>query len=429
MITAIQKVLTTIVALVFVSSLSAASIHPKNLAEMLKEIRKDKFDYVLPKAMRDNNVDMWIHVIRQKKPEPLALDLGGNAGVFIFTDKGGDRIERAVLGIADEELWSLEAYDLFISGEEAFEGDMAWQDIIHDFVAERDPQRIALNYSSNNAAADGISSTDYVKMINALGDSFAARVVSAENIIGDYISGRVLGEIVLDGYFGLEAAAKIDREFEKIEVGRTTLAEIDGNVFVRDIDGNENNGNDYILKGGDLITILNGAGEGIFVADLGGNGYVLRDGETGLPEEVEKIWQDAMTIREICRKNIKVGRTAGETLNILIEKAEDAGFHYTNVDQFDLNADPKKTQVHFDLHAQGVRWMDAPRISPLGADWQREMTIPLFHTFTFEYMIHMPLPKLGKGKHLYIAFHDGAVVTERGVEWPYPPDQGIRIIR
>jgi hypothetical protein len=56
------------------------------------------------------------------------------------------------------------------------------------------------------------------------------------------------------------------------------------------------------------------------------------------------------------------------------------------------------------------------------------MNIPLLHTFTFEYMVHMPVPKWGKGKHLYIAFHDGAVVTNKGVVFPYPPDQGIRII-
>ena len=41
----------------------------------------------------------------------------------------------------------------------------------------------------------------------------------------------------------------------------------------------------------------------------------------------------------------------------------------------------------------------------------------------------MPVPKWGNGKHLYIASHDGAVVTEEGVVLPYPPDQGIRIIR
>ena len=60
----------------------------------------------------------------------------------------------------------------------------------------------------------------------------------------------------------------------------------------------------------------------------------------------------------------------------------------------------------------------------------REMTIPPLHTFTFEYMVHMPVPKWGPGKHLYIAYHDGVVCRpEEGVVFPYPPDKGIRIIK
>jgi hypothetical protein len=378
--------------------------------------------------MRDNNVDMWVHVMRAHNPDPLARDLGGDSGVFVFTDRGGERIERGVLGIADEALWEDEAYDIFL-GEEVMEGDPGWQRVIGQFVTERDPQRIAVNFSTKNAVADGISHTDYLKLVEALGDKYAARIVSAENVIAEFVSGRVIGEIVLDGYFGLLATQIVDEEFAKIEVGVTTLADIDGNVFVRDPDGNENNNNDYVLQRGDLVTILNGEGDGIFVADLGGNGYVLREGETDLPPRVQEIWKHAMNVREILRTNIKVGPTAGETLETLITKLEEAGYVYIDRDEYDPSLDPTKTQVHLDLHAQGSRAMDAPRISPLGADWQRNMKIPLFHTFTFEYMVHMPVPEWGKGKHMYIAFHDGAVVTTRGVEFPYPPDPGIRIIR
>ena len=31
--------------------------------------------------MRDNGVDMWIHVIRWGEPDPLELDLGGEFGI------------------------------------------------------------------------------------------------------------------------------------------------------------------------------------------------------------------------------------------------------------------------------------------------------------------------------------------------------------
>jgi hypothetical protein len=63
------------------------------------QIRKEKFDTVLPLAMRKNGVDMWIYVMRETIPDPFgAEDLGSTSGVFVFTDRGGDRIERAVLG-------------------------------------------------------------------------------------------------------------------------------------------------------------------------------------------------------------------------------------------------------------------------------------------------------------------------------------------
>ena len=399
----------------------------QTLERMAHQIRQDKFDLVLPRAMRDNGIDMWIHVIRDRNPDPLESALGG-VGVFVFSDRGEPRIERAILGFADEGLWEDESYDLML-GEEGIEGDPGWQQVVRDFVAERDPRRIAVNFSVDNPLADGISHTDFLKLERALGDELAGRIVSADSVINDFLAGIVLGEVVLDGYFGLLTIERLDREFAKIVPGVTTLAELDGNVFVRDPDGKENNGNDYVVQPGDMITILNGAGEDFFVADLGGNAYILRDDEKEPPAYVDAVWEDAMKVREILRATIGVGPTAGETLDRLISELEKAGFLYIDRDQYDPSLDPRKTQVHLDLHAQGRRDMDAPRISPLGPDWGRDMAIPLFHSFTLEYMVHRPRPELGPGKHVYVAFHDGAIVTPRGVEFPYPPDPGIRLIK
>jgi len=77
--------------------------------------------------MRDNGVDMWIHVIRDGDPDALALDLGGDLGTFVFTDRGGDRIERAVFG-GTREGFDEGAYDI-----------IAGSDALGRFVAERDP--------------------------------------------------------------------------------------------------------------------------------------------------------------------------------------------------------------------------------------------------------------------------------------------------
>jgi len=440
--------------LFLVQGLQAQKREPGDTVELMNQIRRDKFDIYLPQVMRENKIDMWIHVIRPWATNPLAYEFGSNSAVFIFTDRGSDRIERAVFKFS-REVVDPGAYDII--GEEAedlnqqnyyvptdpdkapeTELDLRFMGL-GEFVAVRNPKRIAVNYSEKlslaegsevRALTDGISHTDCFLLVKALGDKYAKRMVSAEYLILDYLSRRVKKEIEFHKLMGLKANEYLDKEFAKIVPGVTTLRELAQNVFVRDPDGNEHNNDDYVIQSGDLIGILYGAGDmrRIMDADTGGTGYVLREGETGLPPEVKKIWEDAMKVREILLKNIKAGPTAGKTLEILIRKLEEAGFVYIDRDQYDRNADPEKTQVHLDLHAMG-KGVLAPRISPMGPKWHWNMKIPLYHTFTFEYMVHMPVPEWGKGKHLYMCLHDGVMITERGVEFPYPPNQGIRIIR
>ncbi|MBW2216988.1 MAG: hypothetical protein JRF34_07335 [Deltaproteobacteria bacterium] len=184
-----------------------------------------------------------------------------------------------------------------------------------------------------------------------------------------------------------------------------------------------------MIQRGDLIGLLEGANMRDFREHNGGIAYVLREGETNLPPEVQKIWEHALALREIFRNNITAGPTGAEILDILIRKLEEAGYVYIDRDEYDRSADPIKTQVHIDFHALGriISQELAPRISPSG--WGRDLRIPLYHTFTLEYMIHMPVPEWGKGKHLYVCIHDGAMVTERGMEFPYPPIKEIHIIR
>ena len=380
--------------------------------KLMTLIRGQKFDVILPQVMRDNNIDMWIHVKRSENP--LDFELGDSDGVYIFTDRDGDRIERAILGGPGDS----EIYDIFGS-----ESDLG------SFVAERDPKRIALNYADEGSSYNIISQDDRAKLLEALGDKYSKRVVSADKLTADFLAGRAMAEISLYGRLLMTSTAAIEEEFSKIEPGKTRLSDISGNVFLRDPDGNEENNTDYVVQPGDLIGILSGARMLTFDEHNGGIGYVLREGETNLPPEVQRIWKHALTTRDIFRKNIKAGPTGAETLEILIDKLEEAGYVYIDRDQYDTNADPEKTQVHIDFHGLGriISQAEAPRISPTG--WGRNLKIPLYHTFTLEYMIHMPVPEWGPGKHLYICLHDGAIVTERGVEFPARPAQEIHIIR
>src|SRR5699024_2793522 len=104
----------------------------------------------------------------------------GDWGYYIFTDRGGDRIERAALGIGTYLVEENGAYDIYSSDFD-----------LKKFVSERDPQTIALNFAEHIGGADGLTTTAKAKLTRELGDKYAARFVSAQKLASDFRSRRV----------------------------------------------------------------------------------------------------------------------------------------------------------------------------------------------------------------------------------------------
>ncbi|MEC9297651.1 MAG: hypothetical protein VYA38_00005, partial [Gemmatimonadota bacterium] len=222
-----------------------------DLREWNNRIRLEKFDIVLPEVMRNNDVDMWIHVMRETIPDPFgAEDLGSTSGVFVFTDRGGDRIERAVLGRRwgashAAETWRVTwetklveesgAYDILHDpilvkqppGGPETEYDYRFQGL-REFVEAREPERIALNfkldlgpYPTTTRAQDGLSYTDYLLLAEELGEQYANRIVSSEFVMMEYIATPVPSEIELLKKMREDEVERITSAFEEIVPGVT----------------------------------------------------------------------------------------------------------------------------------------------------------------------------------------------------------------
>ena len=166
-----KQMLALIWVFLFVAfGLDSSAQSSKQAYETMRLIRREKMDLILPGAMRDNNVDMWIHVVQSANKDPLALDLGGwfefrawdPIGYYIFTDRGGYRIERIILGGEDEE----GLYDISGSGDQLLR-----------LVEERDPRVIAVNMSTSLTIANGLSHTAYLSMTDALGEKYSKRII------------------------------------------------------------------------------------------------------------------------------------------------------------------------------------------------------------------------------------------------------------
>ena len=475
-----KKGIATLVLLLFMSIFlpppaSSFSLDRQEIKELMNKIKQEKFDLVLPQLMKKYQIDMWIQVMREGNIDPLSGNLGSDAGVFVFTLRG-DRVERAVLGYCREEVKESGAYDLIITPK--FEiplthfpeyrypliefyklGGVEWPggpktelDFrfkgLGKFVAERDPHRIALNYLEKLGSpvlyeeprlrCDGISYTDYRLLVKEIGEKYAQRIVSAEYLITEFLARRVKSEIALFKLMRKWIDENLKKDFNRIIPGQTKLQDIESVRFVVGKNG-QHKRDDDIFEPGDLICLQGGCQSGCFLEPQRwpfGNhydvcfeyGYILPPGETEVPPKIKRAWADALKVRKIIENHTKSGRTAGETFEILKKEINKAGYIYINRQIFNPKLDPQKTQVPLDMHAAGAG-IYAPRLGPLGPDWQRAMELPPNHHFYFEYWVFVPMPEWGEGEYLSLQFHDGALATPEGVKYYFPPPLKIHLIQ
>ena len=415
--------------------------------ETLNLIRQEKFDLILPGAMRDNGVDMWIHSIRLGNPDPLELDLGTGFGTFVFTDRGGDRIERALLGGFGRGPGMDTIYDIFGSHAD-----------LRQMVEERNPQRIAINMSSWIGVADGLSHTDYKRIVAELGP-YADRLVSSEQVITDFRVRRVGREIAAFSTAGEMTRRILERALsnEVITPGVTTLGDVAWwvqdrllEMGVRSSFGisapgvlysatapDEDDDFDYVIRRGDFLSYDMGIRYLNFGTDFKRHGYVMREGETTVPDFIQHAWDRGHFARQVIKNNIKVGRTAGETLAHLATVFEDLDYVYTpftDIGHEDraiiaaLGTDPR-SGISIDCHTVGNTGNSEVAVGPSFAPFRPDrahLVIQPDNIFSLEFVVHTAIPD---GTRLAINFEDNAIVAEHGVEWLYPPNLRIQIIR
>lgn len=415
-------------------------LEARNRWERLCQIRRDKFDRILPEAMRENRIDMWIVALKEGNYEPMWEALGrgyvGSIGYYIFTNRGGERIERAALGITDHHRQACGAYDIDSSGVD-----------LGAFVRARNPQRIGVNMSEEIGMADGLTHTLYNHIVRTIGPEFAPRLVSAEKLVSDFSSRRVASEIVAFGEAGEIGRQLAERALsnEVITPGVTTLADVAWwienqmltrglgssfevpSIYVTGPTGIEATSNDRIIQRGDLLMIDFGVGYLNMWTDQKRIAYVLKPGETRLPAGYQNALDQALKIREVIRRTARPGATAQVMMDRVNAAIVAAGF--TAMRTFNQTRDDApSTEFIIGCHSVGD-WGHG--IGPSMAFFNpARLTFEIRPTnlFSIELFAYTAVPEWG-GKKLRIPLEDDAIVTERGVEWVYPVAQRIQLIK
>jgi len=380
--------------------------------------------------LKEKDVDAWLTFVREtSQMQDPCMDLMVGVEVawhsaFIITSKG-DRI--AIVGRFDRENIELTgAYQEVIGYDESIRPPLV------DALNRLQPQCIAINYSENDPAADGLTHGMWATLFRLLeGTPFSACLVSAENIIGALRGRKSPAEIAR-----IRAAiATTDRIFDDMaQVLRPGQTELELRDFVRErmaayqvgpaweVDycpiysagpespvGHAAPG-PYKTARGQLLQMDFGVRQAGFCSDIQRMWYFLDEGETQAPPDVQRAFKAVRSAILAAAQVLKPGAMGWEVDMAARSMIVKAGY---------------PEYAHATGHQLGRTSHDGSTI--LGPRWERYGQTPYGiveagNVFTLELGVRVP----NRG---YVGLEEDVVVTSRGIEWLTKPQTELILVK
>jgi Xaa-Pro aminopeptidase len=385
-----------------------------------------RLERLLPRIMRETGIDMWLFISNEDNYDPVFLTMVPFDAwcpitqILVFYDPGeGKAIER--LNISRTNMEGL--HEKVWTPPQNPGGEEQW-DCLSRVIREKNPRRIGINESDVIWAADGLTSSLKRKLVASIDPKYKKRLESAEKlstlwletlldeeldlyesavaishaVIAEAFSNKVItpGVTTTDdlvayyrqrtAYLGLDKAF---RPFFRIR-GRHPEVLV---KFLTD---------DKIIRRGDILHCDVGIKYLRYNTDTQEMAYVLRRGETDVPEGIKAGMAEGNRLQEVYCGEFKEGLTGNQILVNILNKAKATGINKPRV---------YSHSVGYYLHEPG----------PLvGLPWEQENTgqrgeVTLVHNscFTVELSVTQPIPEWG-GQEFRFAMEQDIVFTTEG---------------
>lgn len=324
----------------------------RDRGRVVDEILEDRLDNLLPELMRREGVDMWILISREYNEDPVMKTMlpstwlsARRRTIMVFYDQGGEEgldkiaIARYNVGKLLKGEWNLDVYP------------NQWEALVN-IIKEKNPQKIGLNYSKDFALADGLVKTEYQEFLENLPESYHDRVVSAERLAIAWLETRSAKELEIYpmichmGHQILQAGLSE----EVIHPGLTTTDDVVWALRqkVRDlgldtwfhpsvsVQRSDMGNNEFlrsfsrrpekdVIQAGDLLHVDFGITYLRLNTDQQQHFYVLRPGETEVPEGIQKAFKNGNRLQDILTEQFKTGKTGNEILADALAQAKSEG--------------------------------------------------------------------------------------------------------
>ena len=335
------------------TKLLPSSLHRQ--AELQQAWLKSRLDDVLPALMRKHAVGMWIVACREYAEDPAFFSLvsptvfaARRTTIYVFNDKGGPAgVERLALG-GDSNGGLYTVYRDPDAPNHEIYGDSQWTSL-RKLVDARKPTNIAIDISDTHAFSDGLTVGMHDKLVRALGQENAKRIIHADNLALEYQELRV--PEMLPSYREMMRAAHsfISRAFSNdvITPGKTTDEDVvwwlrqavndagygtwfQCSVMVQRQGAKEginflHKENGIVIQRGDVLHTDFGITVMRLNTDTQHMGYVLRPGETDVPAGLKRALLNGNRLQDIVLERLKPGSTGNQILMDSLEAAKSAG--------------------------------------------------------------------------------------------------------
>ncbi len=200
----------------------------KEQVEITTKILQKRFDTILPIALKDAEIDMWLIICQEDNLDPIyktmiPIDTWPKVlQILIFIDNESEkRIERINLSMTDTK-------DLYDKPWRGGNHPKQWQ-MLAEIIKERDPKKIGINIGDVNWAAGGLTYNLYRQLIKILPSKYIDRLTSAEKACTRWASTLTEEELELYPHVSFIARTIIAKCFssESIKPEITTVEDLD----------------------------------------------------------------------------------------------------------------------------------------------------------------------------------------------------------
>ncbi len=313
----------------------------RNQAKIINELLNDRLQNLLPRLMDSTNIDCWVMMTREYNEDPVVktflpaewLSARRRTILVFYRDPKNNilkkyAVARYAVGKQIEPAW------------DPAKTPNQWEALVN-LIRTLNPQKIALNYSSDFGHADGLDYTEYTEFTSYLGANEKAKLISAEPLAVAWLETRTEKEMAYYPTLLKITHAIIKEGFSNkvIKVNKTSTEDLVwwfrqklsnmglGTWFHPsvEIQRRVSNDNDNIIRPGDFLHCDFGISYLRLNSDVQEQAYVLLPNETSVPTDVEAAFTKTNRLQDILTNHFAKGVSGNAILAASLAQAKAEG--------------------------------------------------------------------------------------------------------